>query len=256
MQAAALAFDRAAATYDEGFGRNPAGLLFRHVYQERLRRLLPQGARVLDVGCGTGEDALFLAGLGVRVHAIDPARAMIERARAKADALEVPRERLRFEVLRAEDVARAGRGFDGACSDMGALNCAELGAVGRGLAAALRPGAPLLVSLMGPWPLPVLVERALRGRGESRRRSRPRVAGMPVPASYPSSREVRDLFGPAFEWRSGCALGVLVPGPGHAGWAQRNPQAFGLLAALEGIVRRWPLVRELGDHLVLEGARR
>jgi hypothetical protein len=32
--------------------------------------------------------------------------------------------------------------------------------------------------------------------------------------------------------------------------------AFGLLAALEGVVRTWPVLRGLGDHLVLEGVRR
>jgi 2-polyprenyl-3-methyl-5-hydroxy-6-metoxy-1,4-benzoquinol methylase len=39
---------------------------------------------VLDVGCGTGENALFLAGLGHEVVGIDLARAAIEKARAKA----------------------------------------------------------------------------------------------------------------------------------------------------------------------------
>jgi hypothetical protein len=35
-----------------------------------------------------------------------------------------------------------------------------------------------------------------------------------------------------------------------------HPQAFGVLAALEGCLRGWPLLRDLGDHYVLEGARR
>ena len=41
--AAADAFDRLAPEYDREFGCNPAGLLFRHVFQERLRRLFPPG---------------------------------------------------------------------------------------------------------------------------------------------------------------------------------------------------------------------
>lgn len=39
---------------------------------------------VLDVGCGTGENALYLAGVGHEVVGIDLARAAIEKARAKA----------------------------------------------------------------------------------------------------------------------------------------------------------------------------
>jgi hypothetical protein len=82
------------------------------------------------------------------------------------------------------------------------------------------------------------------------------VSGIPVPARYPTPREARDLLGPAFVWRDLFALGVLLPDPSRESWVREHPQAFGVLAALEGCVRRWPLLRGLGDHFVLEGARR
>jgi SAM-dependent methyltransferase len=250
---AALAFDRAAAGYDREFGRNPAGLLFRHVFQERLRRLFAPGARVLDLGCGTGEDALFLASHGVRVHAIDVAPGMVARTRQKADAAGHG-DRIVVEERAAEDVAAAGPGFDGAYSDFGALNCAALGAVGEGLARALRPGAPLLLSVMGRWPLPERVARPFR---TSRPLDRPpRVEGLEIPTRYLTPHEVRDAFGPAFGWRETFALGVLAPGPPYEGWIARHPLAFGALAGLEGVVRAWPGLRNLGDHVVLEGVRR
>lgn len=253
---AAQAFDAEAPGYDQGFGRNPVGLLFRYVFQERLRARLQKGERVLDLGCGTGEDALFLAGQGVFVQAIDVAPGMIERARAKAAERGLGEDRVRFELRAAEDVAGAGQGFDGAYSGFGALNCAHLPSVAKGLASALKPRAPVSLSLLGPRPLPAVIERALTGMGVDRGRGAPRVGGVELPVTYPGAAGLKRTFGGEFAWTAALALGVLVPGPAHADWVRLHPQTFGLLAALEGIVRSWPVLRSLGDHLVLEGERR
>jgi SAM-dependent methyltransferase len=254
-ETAAVAFDAESRVYDQGFGRNPVGLVFRHVFQERLRVLFQPGSRVLDLGCGTGEDAVFLAGRGVRVHAIDPAPGMIERTRGKAREAGLPLPALVAEVREAEEVGGLPGPFDGAFSNFGALNCADLARVGEGLAAVLRPGAPVILSFMGPSPLPGTLNRLLTGRGERRGSRNPRVAGIDVPTRYPTPGEVRGLLGPAFLWRDAFALGVLLPDPSHAPWVQEHPQSFGFLAAVEGRVRRWPPLRDLGDHVVLEGTR-
>jgi SAM-dependent methyltransferase len=55
--------------------------------QAEIVRLAQQGAikgRVLDVGCGTGENALYLAEQGLEVWGVDGAPQAIEQARAKA----------------------------------------------------------------------------------------------------------------------------------------------------------------------------
>lgn len=240
MASAALAFDRAAADYDQVFGGNPVGRLYRYVFQERLLRLFAPGARLLDLGCGTGEDALFLGSRGYRVTGIDAAPGMLARAREKA--AQQQRNEARFVAGSFEDLELLGSDFDGAYSNFGALNCADLRAAGRALARALRPGAPLLLSVMGP-------------RAE-RPGAAPRVGGIPLPVAYPTPGQLQRAFGPEFSWRPGFALGVLLPSPRRSGWALRNPQAFGALAIAESLVRHWPILRGLGDHNVIEGARR
>jgi SAM-dependent methyltransferase len=257
VQRAGAAFDREAPGYDLGFGTNPAGLVFRRVFQDRLLRVLTPGSRVLDVGCGTGEDALALAGAGYVVRGVDPSPAMVGRARAKAAGRGIPESRLAFDVRGAEDPwDGVGPPFDAACSDFGALNCADPRRAGEGMARALRPGARVVVSLLGRYPLPSVVHRLVTGRGEPRSRRPPRVAGVRVPVWYATPARARKRLGRAFEWRRAWALGVLVPGPDHRAWAERNPQLFGALAALEGLARGWPVLRGLGDHVVLEGVRR
>jgi SAM-dependent methyltransferase len=61
--------------------------------QPEVVRLAAEGefmGDVLDVGCGTGENALHLASLGHRVLGVDASPSAIERARAKAAARGLP----------------------------------------------------------------------------------------------------------------------------------------------------------------------
>jgi hypothetical protein len=115
--------------------------------------------------------------------------------------------------------------------------------VGRRLTAALPAGAPVLVAFPGAFPLPALLERVLRGTGED--------DGVRF-----GTRDLRRALGTDLEWRRACALGVLLPGRRRWAWTLEHPQAFGLLAALEKLVRAWPGLRSLGEITVLEGVRR
>ena len=62
--------------------------------------------RLLDAGCGTGENALLAASRGADVTGIDVAQSAIERARAKASQRGLT---ARFEVADALDRGRLGR---------------------------------------------------------------------------------------------------------------------------------------------------
>jgi hypothetical protein len=206
---------------------DPVTLFFRHVLEARLEALFPRGARVLHVGGGPGEEAVALAARGVLMVGVDPS---------------------------PEAIQAAGGGFDGAYATLGAQGPADLPRVGAALAPALRAGAAVLVSLAGPWPLPNVIRRTLTGVGEGRRRRDGRFAESPPAVASPS--EARTALGAAFEWTDAYALGVLVPGPAQERWAADHPQTFGVLAAVERAVRRWPGLRQLGDLSVLEGRRR
>jgi SAM-dependent methyltransferase len=207
---------------------NPVRLIFRYVFQERLRALFRPGSRVLELGCGPGTNALLLASCGVSVLGLDASPAMVRHARRRA-ALAGAGSRVRFEARQPQELRVEDGAFDGACSGFGALDGAALPPVGSALAAVLRAGAPVVLSLTAPHA---------------------------AVARYRARRKAQRLLGPDFGWSPGFGLGVLLPGPAHGAWAARHPQVFGALAAMEGLVRRWPVLRDLGGYLVLEGARR
>ena len=80
-------FDAAAARYDAEFTDTALGRALRQLVWRRLDAAFPPGARVLELACGTGEDARHLAGRGVSVFASDQSAAMLEIARQKCAGL-------------------------------------------------------------------------------------------------------------------------------------------------------------------------
>jgi len=94
---------------------------------------------VLDAGCGTGENALYLASRGHEVLGVDFVASAIERARVKAA------ERgstARFEVADALGLDKLGRTFDSVidCGLFHVFNDEERPRYVASLAAAVRPG--------------------------------------------------------------------------------------------------------------------
>lgn len=74
-------------------------------YERSLRRIEPvlAGARVLELGCGTGLTAMALAPHAQSYHATDIAPGMIEIAKGRLDTQ--PVSGLTFQVAKAEDFA-------------------------------------------------------------------------------------------------------------------------------------------------------
>jgi SAM-dependent methyltransferase len=97
---------------------------------------------VLDAGCGTGENALYLAGRGTPVMGVDASPLAVERARAKATARGLLAD---FLVADALDLARIQRRFETV------LDCGLLHVFGpedrrryaRSLCEVLSPGGTL-----------------------------------------------------------------------------------------------------------------
>jgi ubiquinone/menaquinone biosynthesis C-methylase UbiE len=93
---------------------------------------------VLDVGCGSGENALFLARRGLEVWAIDAVPAAIDRGKAKAAEQGV---KVNFQVGDALELPALGRTFD-VVLDSGLFHVLSDGdrpRYLRGLAAVLKP---------------------------------------------------------------------------------------------------------------------
>ena len=255
----ARAFDAIAETFDDRFGRWASVAAQRRVVREELAKAFPPGSSVLEVGGGTGEDALWLAERGRSVVLTDVSPRMVQRARAKF----VGRTGLRAEVVAAEELGGLdlAERFDGAFSNFAALNCADdLAPVARGLARLIRPGGSAMLVTFGTCCPGEWIVEAARGRPRAmvRRFSREpvsaRLGGNAFAVHYFTTGELVAAMLPWFEFHGRRGIGVFVPPSAAEPWISRQPR---LLAGLDALDRRLsePLAA-FGDHVLHRFVRR
>src|SRR5258708_8574639 len=117
------------------------------------------GSTLLDVGCGTGTEALWLEERGRTVFAVDSSARMLEIVSRRAAAAGM---RVSTRLLRAGDLLklveeRGEASFAGAYSSFGALNTEpSLEAPLVALSRLGRPGGRILLSVMNRFFSPYL----------------------------------------------------------------------------------------------------
>jgi ubiquinone/menaquinone biosynthesis C-methylase UbiE len=253
LSAAAQAFDAVAEQFDERFTPWLSVAAQRRAVRAALEQAFPPGARLLEIGGGTGEDALWLAERGRQVLMTDASPSMVRTASAKFSG----RPDVRAEVCAAETLAslRPGTPFDGAYSNFAALNCVDDPRLfARGLARRLPPGAEALLVMFGTvCPGEWLVE-TLRGRPQNafRRLARgevpARLGGRDFSVRYHRRAELEAALSPWFRAAGRRGIGVFVPPSAAEPWISRHRRLLGALEALDRTLSA-PLA-PLGDHIL------
>jgi ubiquinone/menaquinone biosynthesis C-methylase UbiE len=252
------AFDSLAARYDDLFTRSMIGRAQRGAVWKVLIDTFKPGSHILELNCGTGEDALFLARHNVSVVACDASERMIQTARQRMRS-EDPDANIHFELLPTERLAELlpSKPFDGALSNFSGLNCvADLNKTARELAALVAPDAPVLICLSTRFCLLEMIWFSLHGqfRKAFRRSSgiaTAKVSGFTVKVQYPTLRAVKRMFAPYFLLRSCTGIGVAVPPSYLEPLACKYPMALSLLRAIDRSIARLPGFRTMGDHMLL-----
>jgi SAM-dependent methyltransferase len=258
-QGASLAFDLMAASYDATFTESFIGRAQRNVVWRALQHAFQPGDRVLDLNCGTGEDALFLAKRGISVLGCDISPRMIEVAKHRK-SLDKAGSFAQFRVLRNEqiDSLTAIPHFDGVLSNFSGLNCVEdVSQVARKLGQLLRPAGTAIFCLSTRICLWEMAWYGARGNFKKAfRRVRgstvARLGEISVPVWYPTIRELRRSFSPWFGLRSVRAVGLFVPPSYAESWMLRHKAVLGWLEAMDRVLAARPLLRGVGDHVLLE----
>jgi SAM-dependent methyltransferase len=255
------AFDTLAADYDATFTDTPLGGLLRAVTWTRIDAAFPPGSQILEVGCGTGADAVHLGRRGVRVTATDSAPAMVAATRAKADAtgLTDAVRTMVFDV--GYDVPAAlltGEPFDGVLANFGSLNCvADLAGTSRRLAGVVRPGGTGIVVVMGrvvPWEWAWYLVLGQPTKAVRRFRQSTPWRGMSI--RYPTIGDFRRAWADDWTVVKVQAVGIALPPSYAERWTRRRPRLLNRLHRLEQRIATWPGAAHLADHYLVELVRR
>lgn len=252
----AAAFDGIAGAFDENFENLITAELRRRLYSV-VTSLVPGDSTIIDVNCGTGIDALFLAEHGYRVTGIDVSRTMIARARKKLAS----RRNLQATFIPGsfDDLpANHAEPVDLVMSNFGGINCSDnLGRTARAIGSVIKPGGYFVGVIMPRFSLWETVSFLLRLRWKDAAR---RMRGGSVATGfgehsfrvqYYSPRDVRRSFGDGFNVKRISALSVVAPTPQSTGFARNHPRLVSLLFRLDNYLESIPVLRSIGDHYII-----
>ena len=282
MSEAPAIFDSVADHYDADFTNTLLGRMLRRRVWSVLGRQFMAGDRVLELACGTGEDAVWLAKRGVRVTAIDGSAEMVRLAQEKvaryglAGRVEVGQRSLeevagdkgqgaegRWHGAGGRERVAGGKGqvagsewqFDGVFGNFGGLNAiGDWRPLAASLAGVVRAGGRLALTVMGPfcpWEIGWHLAHGRAGMAFRRfgGRSTAKVGRNNMSVWYPTPGRLKRDFSPWFRFVSLESLGLWLP-PTYLGHlVERWPSPFSSLDHLERITAR--LTRGWGDHFVI-----
>ena len=256
------AFDRVAASYDDLFTRTVIGQAQRKQVWKRLLLAYAPGDKILELNCGTGEDARFLGTRGRSIVACDGSAEMIKMANVRAQQ-EAKCADVMFKHLANEELRSLSRRqlFDGAYSNFSGLNCvSDLQPVARELASLIRSGGRVLICLWSRVCVGELIWYLLHGETSKAVRrfsgkAQAQVGGLTITVSYPTVKEVRRAFAPWFRLDRRQAIGLFVPPSYVENWARKHSSLMRYLERMDGAFAEMPVLRDVGDHVLLEFTR-
>ena len=256
-------FDQIAGDYDEVFSHSPAGKLMRkqvHALLEPI--LLHNSMHILELNCGTGIDAVWLAGKGHRVIATDISGSMIAKTVARADASAIPVQ-LTTQCLSINDLGQVptDHQFDLIFSNFGGFNCLspdEILESAPHIHRLLRPGGYFVAVVMNECCLRESVYFTLRLKFKQIFR-RKKIRGHPVSIGnqavintwYYNRDNFKKLFAGRFNCTATYPVGLFTPPP----YILNQPhweKYLHLLAKVDKKIQKFQFFSRFSDHFLIQ----
>lgn len=258
------AFNRVAASYDAEFTGTAVGRVQRAIVWDYLEEVFSgrEGLDVLELNCGTGEDAVWMARKGHRVLATDIAKEMLKITEAKAAACGVE-SGVSTGLLDVSDPSGypKEKRFDLVFSNFGGFNCIspeDLSRVLPLIAAVLKPEGRFVAVVMPAFCLWEWAYFTAKGkfREAVRRKKRGPVevplGGSTVMTWYHSPSAFRKAAGANFRIAGIKPVGLFVPPSYLNSYFSRHPGFLKTLQKIETGLAGGTFLAAASDHYLID----
>jgi ubiquinone/menaquinone biosynthesis C-methylase UbiE len=259
-----MMFDHVATTYDQSFTHSEIGKLQRASVMAYMDTILPvdKSLRILELNCGTGEDAVYFAKKGHHITATDLSEEMVEVTRQKItdkglgklaeifsmDIQEISRVQFKVE-------------FDLVFSNFGGLNCLsalELKKLSDDLVSVLKPGGRLVAVIMPKnclWENLYFMAKLEWGKVFRRNTNQMlpvNVGTHDIPTWYFSPSEIAHILRPNFEKVAQKPIGFTVPPSYMEPFFAKRKRTLKMLGKMENELNRISGLAPFSDHFLID----
>lgn len=249
-------FDKAAINYDITFTNSEIGKLQRDLVYKQLLKHLESVQNILEINCGTGEDAIWLAKQNFKVIATDISSKMIEEAKIKANL-----DNLNFAVADINSITASfpDDNFDLIFSNFGGLNClskTELQEFFKNSGNLLSDKGKMILVIMPKntiWEQFYFLAKAEFSKVFRRKKELAiaNVDGEKVPTFYYNPKDIVNLAKHDFELIDYKPIGFFVPPSYLEPFFKNKKGLLHFLNRLENEIKNWSLLSKYADHYII-----
>ena len=235
----------------------------RSVVRGHLSNRLSKKEEILEINCGSGLDALFLAKKGHKVVATDIAEGMLDKVKLKIKNHDL-NEMLSFKKLSFQELNTFSKNeFSCVFSNFGGLNCIDslsLNQLIKDASNVLKPNGIITLVIM---PKITFYEwlRIFKGDKSAFRRLEKggviaNVKGEKVKTYYHSAKSVKKMLKDNFTDIQIENIFTLGPSGSSYNFPEKHPTLFNSFIRLDKIFNNTPFFKGFGDYYIISGKKK
>jgi len=257
-------FDHIADTYDTSFTHSEVGKRQRAQVWHYLDKQLSENQKlnILELNCGTGEDAIFLAQKGHQLTATDISKEMTKVAQQKVKIIGLSNQ-IQIQTLAVQEVTQQqfSQSFDCMFSNFGGLNCLspiDLQTLAQDVPNLLSSKGRFIAVVMPTFCIWESLYFLLKNdKNQAFRRNTneavlANVEDRQVPTWYYSPQHFEQLFAPQFTLKKVVPIGIALPPSYLETFFKKHLYLLKTLNLLEKTFSKISFLAAFSDHYLID----